>query len=181
MTFIGIRAKETRATATEEIMRTRLVGSIVLALAAAAAPGFGATATGTFAVSATVVKACTISASALSFGTYDPTAATADDATTDITVRCTSGTLYNVGLSAGTATGATVTSRKMSLGANLLNYGLYQDAARASNWGNTIGTDAVSGTAPGAATTINVYGRIPAGQLVPVGNFTDTITATITY
>jgi spore coat protein U-like protein len=162
-------------------MRFRLFGSIALTFAAAAAPSFAASATGTFAVSATVVKACTISTSALSFGTYDPTASAPDDASTTVDVRCTNGTLYNVGLNAGTGSAATVTSRKMTLGFNNLSYALYQDTSRATNWGNTVGTDTVSGTATVTTTALTVYGRIPAGQAVPVGNFADTITATITY
>lgn len=161
-------------------MRIRLHATIALALTVAG-PSFAATATGTFAVTATVVKACSISATALAFGNYDPTVGTPDDATSTISVHCTNGTQYNVGLNAGTAPGASVTSRKMSAGANVLNYSLYQDSGRATNWGNTVGTDTLSGTAAASPASLTVYGRIPSGQNVPVGNFTDTITATITY
>ena len=45
-----------------------------------------------------------------------------------------------------TGTGGTVTARKMTSGANTLSYGLYQDIARATNWGNTPGTDTVNTT-----------------------------------
>jgi spore coat protein U-like protein len=140
-----------------------------------------ATATATFSVSATVVKACVISATPLSFGTYDPTTASPVDGTTTVTVTCTNGTSYNVGLNAGTSAGATVTSRKMTQGSNTLNYALYQDAARTTNWGNTVGTDTVSGTASVSPANLTIYGRVAPAQNVPVGTFSDTITATVTY
>jgi hypothetical protein len=54
---------------------------------------------------------CTISATGLSFGAYTGTAL---PGTSTITVTCTGGTTYNVGLNPGTATGATVTTRKMT-------------------------------------------------------------------
>ncbi len=63
----------------------------------------------------------------------------------------------------------------------LLNYGLYQNATHATNWGTTTGTDTVPGTGNGAAQVLNVYGQIPAGQLIAAGSYADTITATITY
>ena len=62
-----------------------------------------------------------------------------------------------------------------------LAYALYQDSAHTINWGNTVGTDTVSGTGNGSAQTLTVYGEVPAGQSVTPGAYTDTITATITY
>jgi spore coat protein U-like protein len=144
--------------------------------------GQAATTTAQFTVSATVLKTCRISATDLAFGDYDPEATAAKDASSTITVRCTKNTTYNVGLNAGNGSGATVTDRKMT-GPNgaTLNYGLYRDAARTTNWGNTAGTDTEPGTGTGATQTFTVYGRIPADQWVEAGSYTDTITATITY
>ncbi len=144
-------------------------------------PALAATATTTFTVTATATKACNISATSLGFGNYDPTAGTPLDSTSTITILCTTGTTYNVGLNAGSAPGATVTARKMTNGANTLNYALYQDSSRTINWGNTVGTDTLAGTAGGTAATLTVYGQVPALQNVPVGAYTDTVTATITY
>lgn len=144
-------------------------------------PAIATTATTTFTVTATATKACNISATSLNFGNYDPTAATPLDSTSTITILCTTGTAYNIGLNAGSAPGATVTTRKMTNGANSLNYALYQDSSRTINWGNTVGTDTVGGTAGGTAANLSVYGQVPALQNVPVGAYTDTVTATITY
>lgn len=141
-----------------------------------------ATASTTFAVNATVVPACLVSANPLVFGNYDPTQGTNLDVTTTLLVTCTVGTSFRVGLSAGGGIGATVTSRKMTNGANTLGYALFQDSLRTTNWGNTPGTDTPAATvAPATASTLTVYGRVAAGQNVPAATYTDTITVTVTY
>jgi spore coat protein U-like protein len=121
---------------------------------------------------------CGISASNLNFGNYTGTVL---NATTTLQVGCTSGTAYNVGLNAGTATGATVTTRAMQNGTALLNYALYSNSGRTTNWGNTVGTDTVAGTGTGVAQPLTVYGQIAAGLHPTPGTYTDTITAAVTY
>jgi spore coat protein U-like protein len=140
-----------------------------------------ATATTTFTVTANVTKVCTVAALPLSFGSYDPTSATPLDATTTVTLNCTVGTAYNVGLNAGTGTGATVAARKMTSGADTLTYSLYRDAGRTTIWGNTVGTDTTSGTFAIGQAALTVFGRVPAGQNVTAATYTDTITVTVTY
>ncbi len=139
------------------------------------------TATSTMAVSATVVSSCTVSTTPMAFGTYNNSLLTS---TATVTATCTNTTPYNVGLNAGTANGATVTTRGMFVSGTpgvVLNYSLYSNSGRTTNWGTTVGTDTVTGTGNGSAQAITVYGQIPAGQLVAPGSYTDTITATITY
>src|SRR5690242_18353199 len=151
-------------------------------MAVASTSAGAATTTTTFPVTATVLKACAVNANPLAFGTYDPTAAAALDATTTLSVLCTVGTSFTVGLNAGTSTGATVTARKMTSGANTLAYALFQEAARTNNWGNTPGTDTPPAvTAPVLPSTLTVYGRVPAAQNVPAGAYTDTVTVTVNY
>lgn len=155
------------------------VGSAGLWLAPAAE---AATTTTTFPVTATVLKACIVTAAPLAFGNYDPTATSPVDTTATLSVLCTVGTSFTVGLNAGTGSGATVTTRQMTNGANTLNYALYQEATRTSNWGNTPGTDTPAATtAPVLASTLTVYGRLPASQNVPVGSYADTVTVTVNY
>lgn len=144
---------------------------------------YAATSTTTFGVDATVANACSVSATALSFGNYDPVTAAAVNSTTTVSVTCSNGAPYDVGLDAGTTTGATVTSRQMTdASANTLDYALYSDSARTTNWGNTVGTDTVTGTGTGAAQSLTVYGAIASGQTTAaVGSYSDTITVTVTY
>jgi spore coat protein U-like protein len=139
------------------------------------------TVTATIAVSATVLSSCGVTALPLAFGTYSPTQSTNTTAQTTVVVTCTNGTPYNVGLNAGGGTGATVASRKLTSGSNLLTYSLYSDTGYSTVWGNTIGTNTVTGTGTGLSQTINVYGSITALQTVPAGSYTDSVTVSLTY
>ena len=77
-------------------------------------------------------------------------------------------------------TSGNINARQMRNGANSLNYQLYRTPARTSIWGT--GTDSqvhiLLGTQSGFVT---VHGRIPAGQVVPEGTYTDTVNITLTF
>ncbi len=150
-------------------------------LVSAVAPAQASTSTATIAVSASVLSSCGVTALPLAFGTYSPTQSTNSTATTTIAVTCTNGTPYNVGMNAGTGTGATVATHKMTSGSNTLNYTLYQDSGYSTVWGTTIGTNTETGTGTGLVQTITVYGSITALQSVPAGSYTDSVTVTLTY
>ena len=134
------------------------------------------------AVTAEVIANCTIATTPVDFLTYDPLSATADDdGVGTITVACTRGIpTLSVEINNG-ASGV----RQMTFGAEVLGYQLYSNAARTSVWGtgaagvnpNTI----TAGTVNPAGKTLNVYGRIPAGQDAAVGNYSQTLQATINY
>src|SRR3954451_25144547 len=111
-------------------------------------PANAATATTTFQVTANINALCGIAATDLVFGDYVPALAGGPqlDGQSSITLACTKTTQWNVGLNAGTGTGATVTTRKMSgPGGAVLNYGLFTYNTHTTNWGDTVGTDTVSG------------------------------------
>ncbi len=156
---------------------------ILLALTGSLRTVSAGTSTGTLTVTASVTGVCVIGNATLAFGTYNPTAATALPATTTVTLTCSLGTPYNIGMSAGAGTGATTTLRLMTAGASTLGYNLFRDAANTLNWGNTVGTDTLSGTSSTStlANTINIYGQIPAGENAAVGSYTDTVIMTVTY
>ena len=148
-----------------------------------AGSALAATTSSTFQVTANVVAQCSISAANLGFDAVDPLGGNVD-ASSALTVKCTKNSAYTVGLDAGVTVGATIAARKMANGADIMNYNLYTDAARASVWGNTTGTWASgTGAGMGTAQTLTVYGRVPTGQTnLAVGNYTETtITATVTY
>jgi spore coat protein U-like protein len=135
----------------------------------------------TFRVTARVDAVCAVTATDLAFGTYTSQAGTPLQGTTLLRATCTPGTTYNVGLNEGTSSGATVNQRKMASGANSLNYQLYSDSARSTIWGNTTGTDTVTGAGTGLAVDHTVFGAVPAAQLVPAGDYADTITVRVYY
>ncbi|MFZ1097368.1 MAG: spore coat U domain-containing protein [Xanthobacteraceae bacterium] len=140
-----------------------------------------ATTTSTFTVQMTVTSSCVInSASTLNFGNQGVLVANVDNTST-LQVQCTNTTPYNIGLDAGTGTGATVAARKMTNGANTITYSLYSDSGRTTVWGNTVGTNTVSATGTGASQSYTVYGRVPSQTTPAAATYTDTITVTVTY
>jgi spore coat protein U-like protein len=170
-------------------LRTLVItGAAALPLAMTAIPAHAGTATGTFTVTATVVNSCVLnSAGNLGFGNYDPTSATNTTGSSSISVNCTKGDAYTIALNYG-ANGGSATNRIMSDGAgDSLNYNLYTDSGYTLVWNSTCGAgtncDGGTGAGPGAgnAQTYTVYGQIPAGQNVPAGSYSDTITLTVTF
>jgi len=136
-----------------------------------------ATTTGTLNITATINASCTITGATLTFPNYAGSAITGS---TTISVKCTNGTSYTVGLGTG-LNSTSVTTRKMKSGANLLPYSLLQTSGGA-NWGNTPGTDTpTASTGNGNTQTLTVYGAIAAGLTPPLGTYSDTVTATINY
>jgi spore coat protein U-like protein len=138
-------------------------------------------ATTTFKVSARVDAFCLITALDLNFGIYTGQAGVQRIGSTQMQATCTPGTTYNVGLNEGTTPGATINQRKLALGSNTLDYQLYSDSARSIIWGNTPGTDTMTGVGNGLAYDFTIYGAIPAGQAVPAGEYADTITVRVYY
>ena len=139
------------------------------------------TASTTFRVSARVQALCEVSASDLDFGTYSAQGGSPLQGTTLLRATCTPNTSYQVGLNEGTSPGATVNQRRMVSGANALNYQLYSDTQRSRIWGNTPGTDTVTGVGTGLAQDHTVFGSIPAAQVIPAGDYADTITVRVYY
>lgn len=154
---------------------------LLLALAGSVpvGPAAAATVTTTFQVTTNVNATCTIEATDLDFADYTTVQL---DGQSQIEVTCTNSAQWNIGLDAGIFPAATVTTRAMTgpAGAHI-NYELFSDPAHTTNWGDTVGTDTVSGVGTGAVEVVGVYGRIPAAQNPAVGGYADTITATVTF
>jgi spore coat protein U-like protein len=156
---------------------------VAAALCAAAPAALAATVTDTFQVTATVLSVCSVTATDLAFGNYDASSGTPNDATSTVSATCTPSETYDIAIDVGSGSGATFANRKMTSGANTLNYSLYTTAARTTIWGDgTGGTATQAGTGNGAAQNLTVYGRIPVGQYVAAGSYVDTtVTVTLTY
>lgn len=140
------------------------------------------TATGSFQVRITIQAECRVNAATvLDFGTAGVIAANIDQQSA-ISVQCTNGTPYNVGLNFGTGAGGSITNRFMTgpAGATVA-YNLYRDTARTLPWGNTVGTNTLAATGNGGVQTVPVFGRV-APQTTPApGVYTDTVTITVTF
>ena len=150
-------------------MTMRFIRYLAAGIALFGSAAHATTTTTTFQVQMTIQANCTInSASSLDFGTQGTLTSNVDQSST-LQVQCTNTTPYNIGLDAGTGSGASVTTRKMTNGAATINYSLYTNSGRTTVWGNTVSTDTVSATGNGAAQSYSVYGRVPA-QTTPAPN-----------
>lgn len=154
---------------------------IILSAATYSAPAMAQTANDTMGVSLRVEDACSITAAPLAFP--DAGVISADiPATADLTVTCTTGTPFQIGLAAGTSGS---TAARVLTGANTnrtVNYQLYQNNAHTLVWGNSQGVDTLEvAAANGGPQTVTVYGLVPEGQVVPADTYEDSITATIWY
>ena len=152
----------------------------------AASTATAATATATFTVSANIVASCTVAATNLSFGTYNPASGTALTGSSTISVYCTNSTPYTVFLNAGTGTGSTFTTRKLlnSTTSTTLGYNLYTSSQLTTVWGDTTAsTGDITGTGAGTLTAVpaTVYGSIPINQDMAPGTYSSTITVTVNY
>lgn len=155
----------------------------VAPLVSMATPAVAGTATAQFAVTATIASGgtCTIAAAPLNFGQYDPTSTSPNDAQSQITVTCPTGTTYNLGVDSG-LTGNRQMVSPDDVG-EALNYQLYADSTRGIPLGALGGSTGAteSGTGTGAPHNISIYGEIPAQQTVGSGSYSDTVTATISF
>ncbi|MDN7489567.1 spore coat U domain-containing protein [Burkholderia sp. AU45274] len=138
---------------------------------------------GTFPFSATanVINNCNISATNVSFGTASVLSG-ALTATGSITAQCTNGDAWKIALSGGSSGNVTARQMQRSGGGGTIGYGLYTDAARSIAWGDgTGGSSTVTGVGTGTSQAVTVYGAVPAQTTPAPGNYSDTITATISF
>lgn len=135
------------------------------------------TTTSTLTAQATIDKNCLVNTSALDFGNHG-TLTSNIDATGRVNVTCTNTTPYSIGLDLG---GFTATTRRMTNGTDYVVYGLYQDAAYQTPWGEAAGNQAKAGTGTGLTESHIVYGRVLPQTTPPAKTYTDSVAVTVTY
>ncbi|MES1978559.1 MAG: spore coat U domain-containing protein [Pseudomonadota bacterium] len=157
--------------------RASLISAACLAAFGAAS---AATDTTNMTVKITVTATCdihTVAPTDVDFGSVASTATNVASTGGVLSVKCTTGTPYTIGLDNGLNFS---TTRQMKNGtANFVGYGLFRDAAFATAWGSTVPLSA-SGTGNGANQNFTVYGRVPSAASA-AGAYTDTVVATVTY
>ena len=143
--------------------------------------------TSNFDVKIEIVASCEIGTGTpqeLNFGTHDMFKENVLGST-ELSVRCTKGSEYKIALNAGAhAEGGDYTKRRMKGVSDLnsndyVSYNLYTDEGRSRVWGN-VETSMVSKTGTGEEEKIKIYGQVPSTNFT-VGNYKDTITATVTF
>ena len=134
---------------------------------------------------------CSVSATPVVFGTYDPISSSPTDSDGSVLFTCgglVGGVVtYEVTLNKG-MNSTTFSPRRMSSGVNLLDYDLYTSSAHSSVWGDgTGGSQKISSSVTilvlgGTTRALVVYGRIPGSQTtVRAGTYSDAVLVTVTY
>jgi spore coat protein U-like protein len=141
--------------------------------------------TDTFEVKIKILETCSVlTASDIDFGSTIPTAGGQIDRTGTINVQCTNGTDYTLALNGGGGSD-TAARRMVGPGASTIGYQLFQDTGRSSVWGTVADGEQVDGVGNGLGTTYQnshtVYARAFLVGNEPAGDYTDTVTATLTF
>lgn len=138
-----------------------------------------------FTVTATVTKQCVVAAASnINLGTVASTQSNIAG-TNNITVSCSSGTPYFVGMMPANASadGAGLLTGKANP-ANTVPYQLYANAARTQVWGNTATSatagNGVAGTGTGGAQSLPVWAVVPSANQVP-DSYADTVTINVNF
>jgi spore coat protein U-like protein len=155
-----------------------LATSAIAALALLAPAAYAETNSANIGMTATVVEACSITAEAMDFGTYDVTNPQALNDTSNLAVTCTGGSTAQISLASGPARQLA----HVSVAGAVLAYELYSDSTRNDVW-----TDAETtplNFASRSTQTVTVYGSVLAAQNLdnlPAGVYTGSVTATVTF
>lgn len=131
-----------------------------------------ASANTTFQVKLNILSTCAINATDIDFGGVN-SGVTATDKTGTLNVTCTSQTPYNVGLSG---------SGKMtheSDSSSSVPYQLFKASSDTAQWNND--SNQYSAIGSGSVQAIPVVAKVTGSTNVRAGNYTDTVTATVTY
>lgn len=125
---------------------------------------------------------CTVSATPVAFGTFNPFGSTVTSTGT-ITVACSSGSksaTYTIALNAGNS--GSFAQRQTSTTSPYVKYNLYTTSGYTSIWGDgTGGSVTVTGTDTTITSNFTVYGQLPTPQGVTPNTYSDSITVTVTY
>ncbi len=138
----------------------------------------GTQSTAVFSVTATVVPGCAVAATSQFWRLRGHS----DQLHISHLGQCSNALAYNIGLNAGTATGATVTNRKMTgPGRERLTYRLCRNSSRTQNWGNTVGVDTCPAMEPAVPSSCSSSDNCRTVSQSGREITADTITATVTF
>ena len=135
-----------------------------------------------FTVLANNNSSCNISATSMGFGTRADLNS-AQTTSNQISITCTKGVRYTLGLNNGSNGGTSPSNRFMadSASGQKISYGIFQDTNMTLQWGSTAGVDMISGKATGLTQVYNAYGQIPVQPTPLGGSYADTVVITVTY
>jgi spore coat protein U-like protein len=142
-------------------------------------------ASASLAVTARVLRTCSLSTSSFSVANYDPSvrvAATDQTAGIQLTVVCNRGATSPITIDGGSNAPGVVTSRVTISESDKLRHEAYKNSGQSQIWSDSASTvlyhRMTNGTAP---QSISVYRHIPGSQIVGAESYVDTVLYTIDF
>jgi spore coat protein U-like protein len=126
---------------------------------------------------------CTVSTTSVLFGAYNVFTSSPTDSVGTVEIHC-QGNAKDVAVAISKGDGATFASRRLAKAGEQLFYNLYREASRTSIWGDGTGGSQMrilNSVPNGTTVPLTMYGRIPPGQDVSTGAYSDTLTVTVNY
>jgi spore coat protein U-like protein len=126
---------------------------------------------------------CTVGATPLAFGKYDPLMQREGVTVSMLHYRCF-GTHKRLTISLTTGESGSFKARKMRQGKDAIVYNLYLDAAGTQIWGDGTGGSqvyVVNSPSSGSDVSIPIYGRLFGAQNDSAGNYHDDVSVLVTY
>lgn len=181
------------------LSRTSLLSSLLVAMVGLAGTASAAETTQTFQSTSSVVASCSVSTeNNMSFYPYDAAGynanlATSSNAPVRVDLRCTSGSRtvlsFDEGQNKGGGSTCTAPIRNMaSSDGKLLRYKLATSTPALGQWANYDSNQADAACRWGGVnftgymeTSVYIYGFLPAGQNVSVGEYSDVVTFSLTF
>jgi spore coat protein U-like protein len=127
---------------------------------------------------------CSVTTVGVAFGFYDVFSSAPLDSAGSVTIRCSGlGTGVDpISVALSTGGSGSFQPRTLFRGSDRMSYNLYLDAGRSQIWGDGTGGSlryaSVSNNQP---VTLTIFGRIPPGQDVSAGTYSDTIVVTVNF
>jgi len=151
---------------------------------------WGSGATTSVTVSLTIANDCIMNAPNVDFGTA-PVPAAFSPQIGALSIRCTNGSLYTVGMSDGANAAGNVRQLRHAAGTAAMRYDIYKSATGTDRWGSAGAERRASTTAdlngdPGshngsANQVFNYRIEIPAQHSVPAGTYTDNVVVDVKF
>ena len=163
-------------------LKLAIVSTMLLGTAGITVPAYAVDKNANLNVSANIGNSCTITATDLTFGAYDPIVTNKTDSLKKmaaVSSTCTTGATGTIALNNGG--NGTDAGRRMKHASteNFLNYSVSNASYGGASW---IGSTTVGFTGTGSADAKDVYGSVAPAQSTAInGNYSDTIVATISY
>jgi spore coat protein U-like protein len=124
------------------------------------------------------INNCTVSTAGIVFPAYNTVTRSAVDSTGTITVRCNGSGSENLRLTITGGNANACSPKEMLKGAAVLQYRIFQDPARTSNFcsgGNRLDITISFASGPDQTRTYTMYGRVLANQNPSWGNYSDPV------